>query len=403
MRSSKVILALCAFFVLAAGVAGCGSSSTSGVATMAGNSISLRAYKHWMFVAAKGQAAQDPGAPVIVPTDPPKFTGCIAQVRKQIPTLAKTPDSQVRSDCSQLFTSLNTEVMDFLIKAYWYQAEAHRLHIKLTQKQIEKQFDQAKSQQFKTAAAFTSFLTETGQTTTDILYRVKINALLVKLEARHATPIDATTIAAYYKAHPTQFGTPASRDLRIVRTKTEAAAAAAKAALDHGQSWATVAKKYSIDAATKDNGGVLNNVTSGEEEAALNSAAFAAPANKITGPIHGTFGYYVFVVTKITPGTQQSLTKATPLIKELLTSQNQQSEETAVNNEAKKMWLAKTTCTKAYSMDDCTGYKAPKATTPTATPTTTSSAGSTVTATTTTPTTTTPTTTSTASGTTTKK
>ncbi len=397
MRSSKVILALCAFFVLAAGIAGCGGSSSGGVATMAGNTISLRAYKHWMFVAAKGQSAQDPGAPVIVPTDPPKFKGCIAQVRKQIPTLAKTPDSQVRSDCSQLFTSLNTEVMDFLIKAYWYQAEAAHLHIKLTQKEIETSFTQAKAQEFKTAAAFQSFLKETGQTMQDILYRVKINALLTKLEARHATPIDATTIAAYYKAHPTQFGTPASRDIRIVRTKTQASAAAAKAALDHGQSWQVVAKKYSIDAATKNNGGLLTNVTSGEEETALNNAAFAASANKILGPIHGTFGYYVFEVTKINPGTQQTLAKATPLIKELLTSQNSQNEENAVNAQAKKQWLAQTTCTKGYAMDDCKGYKAPKATTPTATPTTTAPQGSATVTTSSTPTT------STTSGTSSKK
>ena len=43
-------------------------------------------------------------------------------MRAQIPTLAKQPDKTHEGDCKQLFTSLSSQVMDFLIKAYWYQA-----------------------------------------------------------------------------------------------------------------------------------------------------------------------------------------------------------------------------------------------------------------------------------------
>jgi parvulin-like peptidyl-prolyl isomerase len=385
MKSLKVIMALGAFFVLGLGIAACGSSVPgNAVATVGGNPITLQAYKHWMYVAAKGQAAQSPGSPVIVPTDPPNFTGCIKQVRKQIPSLAKTTDKALKGDCGQLFTSLNSTVMDFLIKAYWYQAEAHRLHVKLTQKQINQSFQQAKSQSFKTTAAFQAFLSQTGQTMQDILYRVKVNTLLTKLESRHATPVNATTIGQYYKNHASQFGTPETRDLRVVRTKTASAANAARAALQRGASWATVAKQYSIDTATKNTGGYLKGVTKGEEEAALNTPAFSASVNKLEGPIHGTFGYYVFEVAVIHPAKMQTLAQATPLIRQLLTNQNQQTEMTAVNNAAKKHWGAQTLCRSTYSMNDCHGYKAPKATTPTATPTTTAPA-QTVTGTTSTP------------------
>ena len=68
-----------------------------------------------------------------------------------------------------------------------------------------------------------------------------------------------------------------------------------------------VAKKYSIDNATKNHGGLLTGVTKGQEEKALDTAAFSASLNKIFGPIHGQFGYYVVEVTKITPATQQTL------------------------------------------------------------------------------------------------
>jgi parvulin-like peptidyl-prolyl isomerase len=368
MRRLKYILALGAFFVAAIGVSACGSGvGGSNVATVAGNPISLQAFKHWMYVAAKGNATQSPGAPVIVPTDPPNFTDCIAQVRKQIPSLAKQPDKTIKSDCSQLFTSLSQQVMDFLIRAYWYQGDAHNLHINVTDADVQKAFQSAKKQQFPTAAAFNQFLTTSGQTMQDILFRVKVNQIYTKLLARYQTKVTPATIEAYYKAHPTQFGTPEKRDIRIVRANKQDQANAALKALKSGQSWTAVAKKYSIDP-TKNSGGLLKGVSQGQEEKALDTAAFSAPTNKVEGVIHGQFGYYVFEVTKVTKATQQSLAQATPLIKQILSGQSQTKAQTAVDNKAKKDWLSKTKCQKAYAMNDCSGYKAPK-TTSSATPT----------------------------------
>jgi foldase protein PrsA len=374
MRLSRKLTALGAFFVLALAVAGCGSSGLSGnsVAAVAGNQISTRAFDHWMYVAAKGNASQSPGAPVIVPSDPPSFASCIKQVRQQIPSLAKTPDKTLKTECGQLFTSLSSQVMDFLIKSYWYQLLAHKLHIKLTQSQLSAAFAQAKKQSnLTTPAAVTKFLSETGQTLPDIMYRVRVNELYKDLVARETKKVTPAAIDAYYKAHPTQFGSPATRNLRIVRSNSKSAAQAAYKALKSGQSWQTVARKYSVDTATKNNGGLLTGVTNGEEENALNKVAFSAPLNKIEGPVHGTFGWYVVEVVKATKGTHEPLTKATALIKSLLSSQYQSAAATAVDRAAKANWGSKTMCRAAYSMDDCSGYKAPKTTTTSTTPATT--------------------------------
>jgi len=128
-----------------------------------------------------------------------------------------------------------------------------------------------------------------------------------------------------------------------------------------------VAKKYSVDTATKNKGGLLVGVTKGQEEQALDTAAFSAPTGKVIGPIHGTFGYYVFEVTSIKKSTQQTLDQATPLIKQILQGQSQTNAQTAVDNQVKKAWLSKTKCRSTYAMADCSGYKAPKTTTAPAT------------------------------------
>ena len=95
MKSLRSIPALGAFFVVIA-LARVGLRKlrlpSNSVADVAGNPISTQAFNHWMYVLAKTQAAQSPGQPVIVPNDPPNFTKCIAQVKAEIPTLAKTAD-----------------------------------------------------------------------------------------------------------------------------------------------------------------------------------------------------------------------------------------------------------------------------------------------------------------------
>src|SRR5205807_3793161 len=99
------IAALCAFFVAAVALAACGSGVPgNSVADVAGNPITTQAFKHWLLVAAKSQAAQNPGSPVILP-DPPQYNNCLAQVRHDIPSLASTPAKQIRADCKQVYST----------------------------------------------------------------------------------------------------------------------------------------------------------------------------------------------------------------------------------------------------------------------------------------------------------
>ncbi len=152
-----------------------------------------------------------------------------------------------------------------------------------------------------------------------------------------------------------------------------------------------MAKKYSIDPTTKNSGGLLAGVRKGQQDQALDAAAFSAPVNKLLGPVKGQFGYYVFEVTKITAPNQQTLAQVTPTIKQALTSQESSSSQTKVDKLVRSHWLSKTSCQSAYAMTDCPGYKAPPTTT-TPAPGTTAPAPGTTTApapTTSTPTTTT--------------
>jgi hypothetical protein len=196
--------------VLALIAAGCGSASSSrtstsrtaassrtvparpagtvipagSVAVVNGSPITQATFDHWMYVAAKSQAAQAPGQPVVVPTDPPGFTRCIAQVRQQIPSLKRTADKTLRADCAQLYRSLSSSVLDFLIKADWIQADGTRHGVLPSQAQVVRAMNTAKDKQFPNGAGYQAFLSKTGQTSQDVLFRFRINTILSGLVAR---------------------------------------------------------------------------------------------------------------------------------------------------------------------------------------------------------------------------
>ncbi len=360
MKPLRYILALCALASLAVTVSACGSGvAGNAVADVAGNPITTRSFDHWMYVASAQEVAQSPGAPIITPTDPPGFTNCVAQVRKAIPMLAKIPNATIKADCARLFTTLSGQVLNFLITGYWYQADAALAHITVSDAQVQKMFETEKKQAFPTEAAYQQFLTKSGKTQADLLFQFRVSQLYKKLIAKHASNVSSAQINSYYASHRSQFGSAEKRNIRIVLTKTGAQAQAAKTALAKGKSWNAVAKQYSTDATTKNKGGLLPGVVKGTEDPGLDKAAFSAKPNKLLGPVHGQFGFYVFEVTKVVPATQQTLAQATPRIKSELSTQQQSAATAAVESTARKHWLRKTTCRAAYSVMDCSGYKPP--------------------------------------------
>ncbi len=157
------------------------------VAVVAGAPISTTTWHHWLLVAVSGNASASPGAPKIVPVQPPKFASCVAQVRRQIHALKGTPRTVVVRDCAALFRLLNAQVLDFLIKARWYVDDAAQLGISYTAAQVNAALASDRQRQFPTAAAYRAFLHKTGQTTADIRLRVLADLVFKALLARDHT------------------------------------------------------------------------------------------------------------------------------------------------------------------------------------------------------------------------
>jgi foldase protein PrsA len=193
-------------------------------------------------------------------------------------------------------------------------------------------------------------------TEADLLFRVKLDVISNDVRTKVIKGKDKVTdaqIASYYNKNKQRFAQPERRDLLVVLTKTKAKAQAAKSALDSGQKWAAVAKKYSIDEASKAQGGKLPGVAKGQQEKSFDNAIFSAKKGVTTGPVKTQFGWYVFQVQKITPASQQSLAQTKETIRNLLKSQNQQKALNDFVTGFRKDYKNKTKCAKAYVIPDC--------------------------------------------------
>jgi foldase protein PrsA len=367
-KAVRLVLALCALTALVAVGVGCGGVPGNAVATVDGTEINKDDFNHWMTVAAKTSGQQNASVP-----DSPDFAKCVEQKRKSLPKPKKgekpTSDDQLKQQCKQEYDALRDQVMQLLTSFQWIEGEAKEQGIKVSDADVKKSFQEQKKQSFPKEADYQKFLKDNGQTEQDILERVRLDLLSNKIRDKIIKGKDKVTdaeISDFYNKNKDRFAQPERRDLRIVLTKTEAKANQAKAALESGQSWKDVAKKYSIDEASKAQGGKLPAQAKGTLEKPLDTGVFAAKKGDIVGPIKTQFGYYVFEVDKITKATQQSLEQAKETIRQTLASQNQQKALDKFVSDFQKKWKDRTECRDGYVTQVCKGAKA----TPTPTPAT---------------------------------
>ena len=349
-------------------LAACGDSVPgNSVANVDGDNVTRTEFAHWLGIAASTSQAQ--GSAKVAYT-PPAYTDCVATKKKTAPKPAKgqpqQTDAQFKTQCKQEYEGLRDQVMQFLILEKWVNGEAEDQGVKVSAKEADKEFNEAKKQSFPQEKDFQEFLKQSGMTVADAKFQVRFNTVYTKLRekaVKNAGKVTDKAVADFYNKNKQRFATPATRDLRVILTKTEARANEAKQALESGQSWSAVAKKFSIDQASKAQGGSLLGVAKGTQEKSFDDAIFGAQKGKLTGPIKTQFGYYVFQVQKITEAKHQSLKQATPAIKQQLDAQNKQKADDEFNTALRKKWKERTNCADAFVMSQCKNAPKPKTST----------------------------------------
>jgi foldase protein PrsA len=360
-KALRLLLPLSALAATIAVATGCGGVPGNAVAEVDGTAIEKDSFEHWMQVASKSSGQPNAAVP-----DPPEYTNCVAQKRKTTPKPGKgqpkVTDSALKDQCKQEYEALRDQVVQLLVSYEWIKGEADEMGVEVSDSEVKKSFDQQKKQSFPKDADYKKFLKDYGQTEEDILLRVRLDLLSTKIREQVIKGKDKVSdaqIQSFYDENKERFSQPERRDLRIVLTKKKSEAEQAKAALQSGDSWKSVAKEYSIDEASKSQGGKLPAQAEGTLEQALDKAVFAAKKGQVNGPVKTQFGYYVFSVEKIQPASQQSLEQAKETIRQTLVSQNQQKAIDKFTEDFRKKWKERTECREGYVTSTCKGQPDP--------------------------------------------
>src|SRR2546423_1503314 len=346
---------------------GCGDDVPSdSVAKVGDAKITKSQYNHWFLASVKQQAQSTGQKPdQVVAPDPPDFTKCIAAKQKQpLPSGVPKPDAKaLKAQCKQEYDGVSQQTLQFLITSQWLTQEAAKRKITATDKEVQTTFLQQKKQSFPKEADYQKFLQTSGQSETDLLFRVRLSVLTNKLQqsiVKDKGTVSDAAVQDYYNKNKQRFAQPETRDLQVVLATKKPKADAALKAIKSGTPWAKVAKQYSSASASKSQGGGLPGVPNGRPEKTFEAAIFSAPKNKVLGPIKTQFGFYVFRVTKITPAKQQSLTLVKTTTTNLLQSQQQQK----ALNDFVKDWPKRskdiTVCAKGYVVQQCKNAPKPK-------------------------------------------
>ena len=335
-----VRLALIALLVPALFAAGCGDEELPGgaIATVDGKVIDQRSFEHWLTVAAKTSGRPQDAIP-----KPPDHAACVKakQSTKPVEGQPKLTDSEAHRQCEEEYDGLRDQVIGLLVSSRWLEAEARERGIPVTDAEVKKRFDMLREQSFPKRKQYAKFLKDSGQTEADILLRIRVDMLTSKLQeqvTKGADKVSERQVTDYYDRNREQFSQPETRNARIVLAPTAAKARRAKSALDRGASWKRVARRFSVDATTRKQGGKLTGITQGQQEKALDDAIFGAAKGTLTG---------------VTEGSQQTRAQAAGAIKQILISERRQKLYDDFMKQFRDKWREKTRCREGFLTPDC--------------------------------------------------
>jgi foldase protein PrsA len=278
-----------------------------------------------------------------------------AASQKQIKPVPKPGDKE--------YEELKSTALGELFDAIWIQGQAAEMGISVSKKEIADELAKLKKQAFKTEQQYKEFLEEAHFTLADVNERVTIQILSSKIQEQvteEAPQPSKSEIQDYYDAaKSSQYTTPETREIRVVKNKDKTKVEEAQAALekdDSTKNWAKVAKEYSTDT-TKGSGGLQAGVTEGQLSEPLDAAVFAAAQGEIQGPVKEPTTYTVFEAMKITPEKVQSLDEVKAQISTQLAEQAKQETFARFVRGYSVRWKSRTFCASDFLVERCANFK----------------------------------------------
>jgi len=223
-------------------------------------------------------------------------------------------------------------VVQFLVQRVEYRQKAAALGVKVTDADVEKRLKQIIKQYFGgSEKKYRDQLKKRNETDAEV--RDDLRALLVEegISKKITAGIAVTEDEAhgYYLQHPQLYSTPESRDVRhilvakkpLADTLYKQLCGAESPCMKAKADFAALAKKYSTDPGSKNQGGKLT-VVRGQTVPEFDKTAFALEKNEISKPVKTQYGFHIIqALSNVHPRKTTPYSQVKEAIRQQLLSQ----------------------------------------------------------------------------------
>ena len=193
------------------------------------------------------------------------------------------------------FAQLRNAIVTSLVEQARFEIAAEELDITITDEELDERLDELKEQFFEgDEEAYTAELEKQGLTEEQVLKDLRTRMLSEKIFEEITSEVEVTDedIQAYYEENKAQFEQPASREVRHILVKTQARANQIHRQLENGADFAKLAKEFSEDPASAEQGGNFT-AQKGATVAPFDEVAFELETGELSDPVKTQFGWHV--------------------------------------------------------------------------------------------------------------
>ncbi len=229
------------------------------------------------------------------------------------------------------YENLKGQAVDFLVQRAEFEDEADAMGVRVSDKQVDdrinkliKQFYGGSQKRYEDTIKAQGLTPETA--------RDEVKAQLISEELYKKVTDDVNVsdkqIQDYYNTNRSIYVQKESRDVRHILVTKKALADQLDGELRGGADFAKLAKKYSKDPGSAQNGGRLT-ITRGQTVKEFDKTAFALKRNQLSQPVHTQYGYHIIqALSDIRPAKTTPLSKVKASIRQQLEQQQKQDSMT---------------------------------------------------------------------------
>ncbi len=229
------------------------------------------------------------------------------------------------------YAQIRDQAVRFLVQRAQFEVKAEDLDVNITDDGVNKRVDQyVKERHGGDTKKFQAELKAQGlseEQARDIIRANLVQEGIFNKVTGEAKVTDKE-IKAYYDKNKAQYGTPETRLVRHILVKDQAVADRLYNQLRAGGDWKALAKQYSQDPASKNQGGRMT-ATKGALVPEFENAAFNVGNNGITQPVKTQYGWHVIqALAPVKKGTTTPFKQVQPAIRQQLIQEkkNQQMQ-----------------------------------------------------------------------------